>query len=208
MSGLGHAARMGEALPATMRAAVYKGDRRVEVEDYPVPELGPGRRAARGEPLRGLRLGHPLRARGLGPAELGRRPRVHRARSPRSAPAVTRLDGRRRRRRWPVGALRRVRVLPRRPAEPLLRPRRGGRGRRLPGCVRRLHQGAGGASCCACPTACRCATPRSPSRSRSRCTASRRARCSRASGCSSPAADRSARSRSPRSSSAASPTSC
>src|ERR1700675_594823 len=32
---------MGEALPATMRAAVYKGDRRVEVEDYPVPELGP-----------------------------------------------------------------------------------------------------------------------------------------------------------------------
>jgi threonine dehydrogenase-like Zn-dependent dehydrogenase len=32
---------MGESLPASMRAAVYKGDRRVEVEDYPVPELGP-----------------------------------------------------------------------------------------------------------------------------------------------------------------------
>jgi (R,R)-butanediol dehydrogenase/meso-butanediol dehydrogenase/diacetyl reductase len=33
---------MGESLPATMRAAVYKGDRRVEVEEYPVPELGAG----------------------------------------------------------------------------------------------------------------------------------------------------------------------
>jgi threonine dehydrogenase-like Zn-dependent dehydrogenase len=32
---------MGESLPATMRAAVYKGDRRVEVEQYPVPALGP-----------------------------------------------------------------------------------------------------------------------------------------------------------------------
>jgi len=32
---------MGESLPATMRAAVYKGDRRVEVEEYPLPELGP-----------------------------------------------------------------------------------------------------------------------------------------------------------------------
>lgn len=28
-------------VPSTMRAAVYKGDRRVEVEDRPVPELGP-----------------------------------------------------------------------------------------------------------------------------------------------------------------------
>ena len=41
MSGLGDASGMGESLPASMRAAVYKGDRRVEVEDYPVPELGP-----------------------------------------------------------------------------------------------------------------------------------------------------------------------
>lgn len=36
---------MGTALPSTiparMRAAVYKGDRRVEVEELPVPELGP-----------------------------------------------------------------------------------------------------------------------------------------------------------------------
>jgi (R,R)-butanediol dehydrogenase/meso-butanediol dehydrogenase/diacetyl reductase len=32
---------MGESLPATMRAAVYKGDRRVDVEQYPVPDLGP-----------------------------------------------------------------------------------------------------------------------------------------------------------------------
>ncbi|MGZ4688496.1 MAG: zinc-dependent alcohol dehydrogenase [Acidimicrobiia bacterium] len=31
---------MGGNLPETMRAAVYKGDRRVEVEQYPVPELG------------------------------------------------------------------------------------------------------------------------------------------------------------------------
>lgn len=31
---------MGEHVPATMQAAVYKGDRRVEVEEYPVPELG------------------------------------------------------------------------------------------------------------------------------------------------------------------------
>jgi threonine dehydrogenase-like Zn-dependent dehydrogenase len=28
-------------VPGTMRAAVYKGDRRVEVEEYPVPDLGP-----------------------------------------------------------------------------------------------------------------------------------------------------------------------
>jgi threonine dehydrogenase-like Zn-dependent dehydrogenase len=41
VSGLGDASGMGESLPASMRAAVYKGDRRVEVEDYPVPELGP-----------------------------------------------------------------------------------------------------------------------------------------------------------------------
>ena len=31
---------MGGNLPETMRAAVYKGDRRVEVEEYPIPELG------------------------------------------------------------------------------------------------------------------------------------------------------------------------
>ncbi len=31
---------MGGNLPETMRAAVYKGDRRVEIEEYPVPELG------------------------------------------------------------------------------------------------------------------------------------------------------------------------
>ncbi len=31
---------MGGNLPETMRAAVYKGDRRVEIEQYPVPELG------------------------------------------------------------------------------------------------------------------------------------------------------------------------
>lgn len=32
---------MGDTLPASMRAAVYKGDRRVDVEDHPVPEVGP-----------------------------------------------------------------------------------------------------------------------------------------------------------------------
>ena len=33
---------MGGNLPETMRAAVYKGDRKVEVEDYPIPDVGPG----------------------------------------------------------------------------------------------------------------------------------------------------------------------
>ena len=32
---------MGGSLPDTMRAAVYKGDRKVEVEEYPIPDLGP-----------------------------------------------------------------------------------------------------------------------------------------------------------------------
>jgi threonine dehydrogenase-like Zn-dependent dehydrogenase len=32
---------MAGTVPTTMRAAVYKGDRRVDVEEYPVPELGP-----------------------------------------------------------------------------------------------------------------------------------------------------------------------
>jgi threonine dehydrogenase-like Zn-dependent dehydrogenase len=41
VSGLGHARGMGGNVPDTMRAAVYKGDRRVEIEQYPVPELGP-----------------------------------------------------------------------------------------------------------------------------------------------------------------------
>ncbi len=31
---------MAQKLPDRMRAAVYKGDRRIEVEDYPIPELG------------------------------------------------------------------------------------------------------------------------------------------------------------------------
>src|SRR3954468_7229266 len=41
VSGLGNAARMVGTVPGMMRAAVYKGDRRVEVEQYPVPDLGP-----------------------------------------------------------------------------------------------------------------------------------------------------------------------
>jgi threonine dehydrogenase-like Zn-dependent dehydrogenase len=32
---------MTSTLPSSMRAAVYKGDRRIDVEDYPVPEVGP-----------------------------------------------------------------------------------------------------------------------------------------------------------------------
>jgi (R,R)-butanediol dehydrogenase/meso-butanediol dehydrogenase/diacetyl reductase len=32
---------MAGNVPETMRAAVYKGDRRVEIEQYPVPDLGP-----------------------------------------------------------------------------------------------------------------------------------------------------------------------
>ena len=62
----------------TMRAAVYLGDRRVEVEERPVPEVGAERRAARGEPLRDLRQRPALRARGLGSSRLDRGPRVHR----------------------------------------------------------------------------------------------------------------------------------
>src|SRR5690348_134126 len=41
VSGLGNAAGMVGTVPETMRAAVYKGDRRAEVEDYRVPDLGP-----------------------------------------------------------------------------------------------------------------------------------------------------------------------
>src|SRR4029079_11460160 len=35
----GHAEPM---VPTRMKAAVYKGDRSIEVEDYPTPEVGPG----------------------------------------------------------------------------------------------------------------------------------------------------------------------
>ena len=69
-------------LPETMPAAVLKGLRHVDVEDRPLPTLGPRRGAARGQPLRHLRLRPPLHGRvgGRGEAGRDRGPRVQRHR--------------------------------------------------------------------------------------------------------------------------------
>ena len=145
-----------------------------------MPDLGARRRAARGEPLRRLRQRPPLRARGLGQPGLDRGPRVHRARVVAVGDARHAVDGRRRGRRRPVAALRR-RASTASPAARRCAPAAARAGdddvhrRRR---VRRVHAASHEDGLLPRPrrrVAAR--TPRSPSRSRSRCTASPAAAC-------------------------------
>ncbi len=112
-------------LPETMRAAVYKGDRTVEVEDYPIPELGADDVLLEVSHcgVCGSDIHFVLEGWGR-PNSVGGHEYTGTVAAVGSG--VTGLEGRRPGGRRAVGALRRVRVLPGRPAEPLLRSGLGG----------------------------------------------------------------------------------
>ena len=153
----------------TMHAAVLKGKAQIEVDDVPVPAVEAGDGAARGQPLRRVRVRPPHGDARLGPARVRSVATSGAARSSRSATALT---------GWSVGdhawadrtsaAARASRAGPvgRRCASPATR--------RAPTTTRARSPSTCGPTrhrWCACRQACRCGTRRWPNRSPSRCTA-------------------------------------